>query len=406
MAVVLGQHQIDAVNNLGNGKILCGGVGSGKSRAALAYYYLKVCGGGLKINGVGQTEPMKTPMDLYVITTAKKRDSLDWEQTAAMFAITDLAEASTDGVTIHVDSWNNIKHYKEVKGAFFIFDEQRLVGTGAWVKSFLKIAQSNQWILLSATPGDTWLDYAPVFIANGFYRNITDFKDRHVVYRYGGKYPKINRYIEQGRLVKQRKHLLVDMPYEYHTVRHNIWKLVEYDKDAFDIVMRRRWNIFENRPIKDVSELFVCMRKVVNSDMTRLVLVEKLLEEHPKLIVFYNFNYELDILRELGDLPGVNLAEWNGHKHEAIPDTDTWVYLVQYTSGAEGWNCTDTDAIVFYSLNYSYRLMEQARGRIDRMDTEFTDLFYYVLWSMAPIDKAIKKALRDKKNFNEKDWRP
>ena len=339
---------------------------------------------------------------------AKKRDSLDWEREAARFALTRDLDATTDGVTITVDSWNNIGNYKDVANSFFVFDEQRLVGTGAWVKAFKKIAAKNEWILLSATPGDTWLDYAPVFIANGFYKNITEFKDRHIVYRFGGKYPKIDRYLDQGRLVRLRKQLLVEMPYERHTVRHNVWKVAEYDKTAWDLTVRRRWNVFENRPIKDVSELYVCMRKVVNSDLSRLTTIEKLTEDHPKLIVFYNFDYELEILRTLEETlpPWFAVAEWNGHKHEPIPKNETWVYLVQYTSGAEGWNCVETDTVVFYSLNYSWRLTEQAKGRVDRLDTPFVDLYYYFLRSMSPIDSAIMKALRNKKNFNEKDWKP
>lgn len=402
MSVELGKHQLDAIEKLGNGKILCGGVGSGKSRAAIAYFYLKEVEGTLKINGEGVHTIPKKPRDLYIITTAKKRDSVDWLTECLPFNLGRERVNSVAGIGVTVDSWNNIGKYTDVKNAFFIFDEQRLVGTGAWVKAFRDIARRNHWILLSATPGDTWLDYAPVFIANGFYKNITDFKRQHVVYSHYSKFPKVDHYVEQGRLIRQRSKLLVDMPVARSTVRHLLNVPVEYDKAWEERVRKDRWHVYENRPLKDVGEMFRVLRRVVNDDPSRTGAVAKLLEKHPRLIVFYNFNFELDRLRKLADYLGVTVGEWNGHKHDPLPSgTVGWLYLVQYTAGAEGWNCTETDAICFYSLNYSYKVSEQARGRIDRLNTKYVDLYYYTLRSMAPIDLAILKALRSKKTFNE-----
>lgn len=130
----------------------------------------------------------------------------------------------------------------------------------------------------------------------------------------------------------------------------------------------------------------------------------EIVEKHPRVIIFYNFDYELDILKGLFhgfESENFAVAEWNGHAHQPIPDTDSWVYFVQYTAGCEGWNCIRTDTIVFYSQNYSYKVMEQASGRIDRLNTPFTDLYYYHLKSGSGIDLAISKALKEKKNFNE-----
>lgn len=403
MAVKLGPHQLKAIDEMRNGSVLKGGVGTGKSRTAIAYYYTKACGGKIKVNGEGETTEMRNPLDLYIITTAKKRDKLEWEGECAPFTLSNTRAFSMNGVQVTVDSWNNIQNYVDVENAFFIFDEQRLVGSGAWVKSFIKIAKTNKWIILSATPGDTWMDYVPIFIANGFYKNRTEFIRKHVVYSNFSKFPKIERYVEQGVLQKLRKRILVDMPYERHTVRHVEDVRVDYNNDLFDMVVKERWHIFEDRPIRDVGELFIVMRKLVNLDKSRLRTVAKLSKKHPKLIVFYNFDYELEQLRTLGNKLKIDVAEWNGHKHQEIPDSDSWIYLVQYTAGAEGWNCTDTDATVFYSLNYSYKLNEQAKGRIDRLNTKFVDLYYYILSSDSMIDKAIKRALSSKKNFNESD---
>lgn len=377
-------HQQDAVDNLGNGKILWGGVGVGKSLTAIAYYVKN-----------------ESERDIYVITTAKKRDTFDWQGSAAKYGISTERDYSRFGRLV-VDSWNNIGKYCDIEDAFFIFDEQRLVGSGVWVRSFLRIAAQNRWILLTATPGDTWMDYVPVFIANGLYRNATQFKREHVVYAPFIRYPKIIRYVDVETLEKYRNMILVEMPYLKHTKRVVQNVIVEYDKELFDKVVKQRWNVYENRPIRDVSELFRVMRKVVNSDASRLHAVTTLLKEHNRIVVFYNFDYELEILRTLGDI--VTVAEWNGHKHEPIPTTDKWVYLVQYMAGAEGWNCTETDTIVFYSLTYSYKNFMQAQGRIDRLNTAFIRLFYYVLVSESLIDLAVRDALGSKKMFNERTF--
>lgn len=378
----LAPHQREAVRKMHDGCILWGGVGSGKSRAALAYY--RRCGG---------------QEDIYVITTAKKRDTLDWDEEAIKFGIGKYSNERYDG-PLHVDSWNNIHKYVDVKNAFFIFDEQRLVGSGKWSKSFLKIAKNNRWIMLSATPGDTWLDYIPVFLANGFYRNRTEFKREHVVYSSWAKYPKVERYVNVSKLVKLRSQLLIKMPYFKETIRHPITVWVDYNDADMSTVMNGRWNIFENRPIRDLSELFHVMRKIVNSDPSRLEKLWELMDKHPKLIVFYNFDYELALLRTLKETGGeTEFAEWNGHKHEPIPSGPKWVYAVQYIAGAEGWNCTSTDSMVFWSLTYSYKLWEQSHGRIDRLDTDFRDLYYYTMRSMAEIDWAVWRSLKSKKSF-------
>lgn len=389
--IELYEHQKDAVLKLENGNVLVGGVGSGKSLTALAYYVFRECG-----FKDGKAETVK---DLYIITTARKRDTFEWEQECSRIG---LFEGGIMNPKITVDSWNNIKKYVGVENAFFIFDEQRVVGYGAWVKAFIKITKVNRWILLSATPGDTWSDYIPLFIANGFYKNKTEFMNRHAVYSRFSKYPKIDHYLETGRLLKLRKLITVEMEFARETEAHHRTIITKYDKQAYDMASRHRWNIYENLPLTDAGETCLLLRRIVNSDPDRLLELRKLLTDHDKAIVFYNFNYELELLRQTCDELGLLYSEWNGHKHEPIlRSEDRWAYLVQYNAGAEGWNCTLTDTIIFYSQNYSYKIMVQAAGRIDRMNTPFKDLYYYHLRSNASIDRAIEYALRRKKNFNE-----
>ena len=403
MGIRLMPHQMQAVEEMHNGSVLKGDVGSGKSLTAIAYYYMKECRG-IPQNFMGmEFKPMENPMDLYIITTAKKRDKLEWEGEGIHFGL--FRESDLNGVQMHVDSWNNIDRYEDVTNAFFIFDEQRLVGSGAWVKAFYKIAAKNKWIVLSATPGDTWMDYIPMFVANGFYKNRTEFVREHVVFSRFSKYPKVERFVEQRRLERHRDAILVDMPYERHTVRHEKLVLVDYDTELYQQLAKTRFNPETQEPFRDIAEFFAYCRRITNSDVSRIGEILRILEKHPRLIIFYNFNYELDILRQLsGILNGYPVGEWNGQKHEEIPEGDKWIYLVQYTAGAEGWNCVSTDAIAFWSLPYSWRAFHQSKGRIDRLNTKYTDLFYYILRSASPIDRAIWKTLMTKKSFNEKKY--
>ena len=393
MVVRLYQHQVEAVDKLDSGSVLCGGVGTGKSITALAYFYLKECRGFIKPSGE-LIRPAR-PLPLYIITTARKRDTHEWEEECARFGISDKPMLDESGVPeLVIDSWNNIHKYESVEDAFFIFDEQRVVGSGKWVRSFLRIAKKNRWILLSATPGDTWMDYIPLFVANGFYKNRSEMLRQHAVYNRYSKYPKVDRWVDVGRLESYRRKIVVNMPFRKRTQVHHISVWVPYDPQKYKKVSVDRWDPWNEEPIRDISGACYLMRRVVNGDPRRLEQVIKFLDQRPKAIIFYNFDYELEELRELKYILARPLAEWNGKRHQPIPEGDNWIYLVQYTAGAEGWNCTETDTIIFFSQNYSYKLMTQAAGRIDRLNTPYEDLYYYHLFSDAPIDLAIRQALR------------
>jgi hypothetical protein len=350
-------------------------------------------------------QPMKIKKDLYIITTARKRDTKEWELELANYKLYDVnINNFTSFNKIIIDSWNNIKKYVDVTNAFFIFDEQRVVGYGAWTKAFLKITKNNNWILLSATPGDTWSDYIPVFIANGFYKNKTEFAREHIMYSRFSKYPKIEKYINTGHLLALRHHILVDMDFSRTTVHHKENIYVDYNIDLYKDIIKKQWDPYKDEPIQQASSLCYVLRRIVNESDNRILALLEILEKTPRAIIFYNFDYELDILLNLSVPKDVVIAQWNGHKHEPIPKSPKWIYLVQYTAGAEGWNCILTDTIIFYSLNYSYKTMEQASGRIDRLNTPYKDLYYYYLKSRSGIDLAISKALDKKKNFNEIRW--
>ena len=392
-------YQMDAVKKMRNGCILNGGVGSGKSRTGL-YYYFKEQGGSIDPDYI----PMREPKDLYIITTAMKRDTYEWLKELENYKMSVDPSRSQYKNKVVVDSWQVIKKYENVKNAFFIFDEDRVTGFGVWVKAFLKIAKNNDWIILSATPGDTWEQYIPVFIANGFYKNKTEFSREHIIYSRFTKYPKIDRYINQGRLIRLRNRILIDMDFDRQTQAHHEDIFCKYDAFKYKEVTKTRWDPYKNEPIQQASGLCYILRRIVNEDESRQKALLDLYKDHPRMIIFYNFDYELEILKNLNYGDDVEIGEWNGHKHQPVPFNRKWVYLVQYTAGCEGWNCIETDTMVFYSQNYSYKVMAQASGRIDRLNTSYKDLYYYHLKSRSGIDLAIARAVNEKKTFNETRW--
>lgn len=392
-------HQYDAVERMFNGCILNGGTGSGKSRTSLYYYFTKF-GGVMEPDYI----PMKKPKDLYIITVAKKRDDLEWDGELTPFLLSRDPELNHYDNKVIVDSWQNIKKHSDVKGAFFIFDEDKICGKGAWSKAFLKIAKNNDWIVLSATSGDRWEDYETIFIANKFFRNRTEMRENHYIYNRFTKYPQVTGYRNEGRLIRLRNKILIDMDFERHTTQHHEDIYCNYDIHKYKYVMRNRWDIYKNEPIQQASGLCYTLRRVVNEDESRQVALLELVEEYPRIIVFYSHDYERDILLGMHYGDGVEVAEYSGHKHEAIPKSNRWVYVVNYTSGAEAWNTVATNCIVFYSQTYSYKTLHQACGRIDRLTTSYKDLYYYHFKSRSGIDLAISKALSKKKKFNERKW--
>lgn len=376
---LLDDSQKKAVDLLRSGSILVGGVGSGKSRTGL-YFWLSHYGN----------------RGLYIITTPHKRDTNDWSKEAYHLGV-----ASS---RFTVDSWNNIEKYIGVRDAFFIFDEQRLVGKGTWAKTFLKIAKANTWIVLTATPGDIWMDYATIFIANGFYKNRTDFCREHVIYSRIARFPKIERYIEEDKLRACRDLITVHLESHKETVRHSqIW-WADYDKETYRELVRTRWNKEKGEPFADGNALCYGLRKAAVQSRDRMDMVRHIVAKHGHVIIFYNFDYELEMLRD--ELCEYILAEWNGHKHEPLPSDDEawWAYLVQYNAGAEAWECTTANTILFFSPSYSYKIMEQAAGRIDRRNTPFKELYYYCLATEGTIETKILSCLKKKRNFNEKTF--
>lgn len=393
MADLLWEHQREALRRMHIGCVLCGAPGSGKSMVGIAFAIETITG-----HNFESGKSAEKPTTLYIVTTATKRDSLDWQGELARFGLT--PKEPTRGISCVVDSWNNIRKHEKSKG-FFIFDEQRLVGRGAWAKAYRKIASRNPWILLSGTPGDTWMDYLQVFLGNGFYRNQTEFVEKHVEYDRFARYPKVKRYHNEKLLRKHRDAILVRMPMERRTRRHEQRISCKYDYETYNETLRQRWDVLRNRPIEDAAGLARALRYIVVASGDRRGALLRLLTARKRVIVFYMYNYERDILRDVCEALARPWGEMNGTFHDEVPQGDEWAYLVQYTSGAEAWNCTTCDTIIFYSESYSWKQVEQAKGRIDRANTPYEDLYYITLTSESGFDRAVERALKRKERFNE-----
>lgn len=367
------EYQLEAINKLQSGMILWGNVGSGKSRTSL-YFYCK----------------NYSNKKLLIITTAQKRNNGEW-----------LEECKVFGLKPIIDSWNNIRKYEKYENYFIIFDEDHLTGYGAWSKTFIKMAKCNDWLVLTGTPGDNYSEFMTVFIAKGWYKNKRDFEENHVIYSRYSKYPKVDRYINQGLLEKHRRDILVKMFIEKRPRVHKEIVITQYDISKYKKAYKDKRDE-NNKPFKNATAFCLYLRKICNEDESKIVKVRELLLKHNKVIIFYNYIYEKEILLKLlKTMKTFNVGEYNGQHHDDIPIGERWAYLCQYTAASEGWNCLLCDTMIFFSMSYSYKSMEQAAGRINRVNTPYKDLYYYYLRTTSSIDLSINRALSTKRNFNE-----
>lgn len=377
MAVTFKDYQKRAINQMHNGCILCGGVGAGKSLTSLGY--------------IDKVYPSGT---VYIITPARKRNTGEW--------FDDIRKNDMDETRFVVDSWNNLSKYKDVKDAFFLFDEQKVSGKGTWAKSLIRIAKSNQWILLSATPGDTYDDYATVLIANGFVRNRTTWYDEYCVTK---SQPFFHIVDHKNKDVIDMMIRRIFIKMDYQSDKKRIERVIPIQArsagEEKEILMTHKAPGAQ-MPFTTFAAAIAYVRMNCYDKSKKTEALRKIIEKHKKIIVFYNFLSEkLEIERAAIDA-NVTINFYNGQRHDPIPDTDEWVYGVQYNSGAEAWNCITTNAMVFYSPNYSYKTMEQAHGRIDRVNSPYECLYYYMLLNELNIDNKVMNALSSKKDFNEK----
>ena len=372
------KYQEEAIQKLHSGSVLYGATGSGKSLTGLAYYMR-----------------CWSHLDLYIITTSKKRNAGEWEEEIAKLGCPPPKA---------IDSWNRLKNYRMVSDAFFLFDEHKVGGHGKWAQSMITIAKKNKWILLTATPGDVWDDYASIFIANEFVKNKTTWNEDFCIFDRISKYPKIIGYQREDVLKNMRDAVLVPMEYQSEKVPipYVIPYKVDHEEEAYVLARRKSLRHPEMRAFRNTSAMFAYMRMNLPDKESKIQALADVLKKEPKAIIFYNFTPEKYEIENAARQVNIPFFQYNGQIKDNVPDGDTWVYAVQYTAGAEAWNCITCRTVIFYSMNYSYKVMTQAKGRIDRCNSPFDELHYYYFISPDfEIDQEILNALTRKEKFNE-----
>lgn len=134
----------------------------------------------------------------------------------------------------------------------------------------------------------------------------------------------------------------------------------------------------------------------------KLSAFEDLLEStNDRLIVFYNFNSELERLKEICEKFDKPTSEVNGAKHDLTNynDCDNSVTLVQYQAGSMGINLQLSNKIIYFTPPLSSELFEQSKKRIHRIGQNHP-CFYYQL--KCGIEEKIYGTLAMRKDYTDK----
>ena len=106
----------------------------------------------------------------------------------------------------------------------------------------------------------------------------------HVIFNRFVKYPKVEAYIDTWKLTENRQKILVHMHYEKKTKHVIKLMYASYDESLYKFVSEKRWNVYTDKPIKNISELCYVWRKIVNDDKSREDIIGRIIEEKRKVI--------------------------------------------------------------------------------------------------------------------------
>ncbi|WP_368076685.1 SNF2-related protein [Clostridium tyrobutyricum] len=122
-----------------------------------------------------------------------------------------------------------------------------------------------------------------------------------------------------------------------------------------------------------------------------------------RIIIFYNFNKELEIIKKLCEKLDKPISIING----AVKDLDNFnqynnsITLVQYQAGAMGHNLQKSNKIIYFSLPLQSELFEQSKKRIHRIGQEKT-CFYWYLITQNSIEEQIYQTLKERRDYTNK----
>lgn len=393
--ITLRSYQQDAVEALLNGKhIVVASCGVGKGFISLEW-----ARGTKKSNVLVITQASKVKSNDFV-EEAKLLDE-KWYNSQSSFTVV---------------SWNSLaKWLKEHQSENFadyaiIADEiQRIKNYSTGMgKSFLKIASHTKcWAGFTATPGESWIQMMPYFVACGFVKHKTDFTNKFCVTQSFKGYIEIIGYNHEEVLNKwwsgityfpDTKEMEKQLPSETHKVVH--FKA----PTGYAKVLKTKTRLDTDEFIDTSMAMCHYLRQLCCSKEKVEWLKEFVESLDTSCVVFYTYIEEGEKIKEA--LKGVKIWEINGKKHD-IPTADTIgkhdVVLAQWESGSASLNLQFMNYWVSFSPCYSLTTSCQSRGRIKRIG-QTKPMFYYYLKTDHTIENDIYKALKEKRDFSETVW--
>lgn len=292
----------------------------------------------------------------------------------------------------------------DYKGRFIIFDEIHFVKNPTSERgktAQLLIKNSKGFLGLSATPlSNGWEDSMNYFIMFGMAKNKTSFIREyasgldHYYKPYGWKGDLLSPMWEAISIFRD-KHDMTDLP---KLTLQDVYfkKSTRYSKILKD-------RICEDIVYDTVPKLYAGLRQYANLKHKGEYLNELLEGTSENVVVFYNFNTELDeIMKAIPKGKKVFIANGKGY---SIPQKGKWgnvknsVSVVQYQSGGTGIEMQYAYTVVFFSPTYSYQDYEQSMGRVYRTGQE-ENVTAYLFKTRGTVETAIWKSLEKKKDFN------
>ena len=121
-----------------------------------------------------------------------------------------------------------------------------------------------------------------------------------------------------------------------------------------------------------------------------------------RLIVFYNFNEELEQLKRIAEEHERPVSEVNGHVKDldAYENKSDSITLIQYQAGAMGLNLQKANKIIYFTLPTMSELFEQSKKRIHRIGQKDT-CFYYLMVCNGSIEEEILQTLEMRKDYTD-----
>ena len=192
---------------------------------------------------------------------------------------------------------------------------------------------------------------------------------------------------------------VIDLPEQvFYHIDHGI------SNKYYDDILRDKYTVIDGKefiadnPLKRLLYLRICCG-AYNAE--RLNRFSDLLESTDnRIVVFYNFNAELDAIIKVCDKP-YSIVNGQNKNIDNFVNHDNGVVFVQYQSGAMGLNLQKANIIIYYSLPLSSELYEQSKKRIHRIGQKST-CFYYIMRCKKSVEEHIEKTLNMRRDYTDR----